>query len=101
MPYTNLTNLYNIDKVFNNFCWYIDNKKGTIYNINLFIDNKLIEFNNGSKKGSDVDILDELNAKTYIKLTVYLSTLKRSDVSNKFKIISDIIIHIKESEGSP
>jgi len=101
MPYTNLTNLYNIDKVFNNFCWYIDNKKGTIYNINLYIDNVLIEFNNGSKKGSDVDILEELNAKTYIKLNVYLSTLKRSDVSNKFKIISDIIIHIKESEGSP
>ena len=32
---TNLSNLYNIDKIFNNFSWYIDESKGTIYNINL------------------------------------------------------------------
>lgn len=113
MSSNNLINLYNIDKIFNNFCWYIDKKKGTVYNINLIIDNILI----GVKEGNEVminindihvdsnkcaiDILEELNAKSYIKLTFYLSKLKRSDIKNKYKSISDLVIHIKENYGSP
>ena len=92
MPYTNLINLYNIDKVYNNFCWFIDSKKGTIYNINLIIDNIPYELSDVIPKGKDSDILEELKVNNYIKLKFYLASLKRGDIRNKFKIISDLII---------
>lgn len=101
MPATNLINLYNIDKIFNNFSWYIDKKKGMIYNINLIIDNVLFELNPQEKKGTDTDILEELNAKSFIRLNFYLASIKRGELCSKFKIISDLIIHIKEEYGTP
>jgi len=97
MPDTNLKNLFNIDIAFNNFCWYIDSKKGTIYNINLIIDNVSFELSEASEKGKDEDILEELKVNSYIKLKFYITTLKRSDIRNKFKVISDLIIFIQNT----
>ena len=97
MPDTNLKNLYNIDTAFNNFCWYIDSKKGTIYNINLIIDNVPFELSETSEKGKDEDILEELKVNSYVKLKFYITSLKRGDIRNKFKVISDLIIFIQNS----
>ena len=97
MPDTNLKNLHNIDTVFNNFCWYIDSKKGTIYNINLIIDNVPFELSKNIIKGKEEDILEELKVNSYIKLKFYITTLKRGDIRNKYKVISDLIIFIQNS----
>ena len=89
MQSNNLVNLYFIDEVFKNFCWFIDKTKGIIYNVNLFIDNELIESSLNHK-----DILEALKYNSYVKLNFHLSTLKRHQLFDKKNLDSGLIIYI-------
>ena len=96
MPNNSLINLYEIDKKYNNFCWFIDKNNGHIYNINLYIDNiphedKLIAKN----------ILEELKCNSYMKLNFFVSTLKRSQIFDKKKLSTALVVHICNKNNNP
>jgi hypothetical protein len=65
-----------------------------LININLILDNKQIINESDSKTKN---ILKELKVNSYIKLTFYITTLKRSDVRNKNKGVTDLIIFIQNT----
>jgi len=84
----NLINLSYLDKAYDNGYYYIDSDKGTIYKINLLIDNVLI-----NPKEDNKNIFEELKCNTYMKLNFYLKTLKRAQFFDK-KVTNFIAIHI-------
>ena len=84
----NLINLSYLDKAYDNGYYYIDSDKGTIYRINLLIDNVLI-----NQKDDNKNILEELKCNTYMRLNFYLKTLKRAQFFDK-KVANFIAIHI-------
>jgi len=96
MPNNNLINLYQIDKKYNNFCWYIDKEKGQIFNINLFVDNVPHEDKMIAK-----NILEELKYNSYMKLNFFVNTLKRGQIFDKKKMSSAIVIHIYNLDENP
>ena len=96
MSNNNLINLYHIDKKYNNFCWFIDTNKGQIYNINLYIDNNPYE-----DKFVIKNILEELKCNIYMKLNFFVTTLKRSQIFNKKKIPTSIIINVCIKDKNP
>jgi hypothetical protein len=93
LPNNNLIILYNIDKVFDTFCWLIDKNNGTLYKINLYLNNELVK-----SKNNDKDILDSLEMRNYTKLNFYLSNLKRFEFCNKRNLSTAIIIQIVINE---
>jgi hypothetical protein len=68
LPNNNLIILYNIDKVFDTFCWLIDKNNGTLYKINLYLNNELVK-----SKNNDKEILEALEMRNFTKLNFYLS----------------------------
>lgn len=93
LPNNNLIILYNIDKVFDTFCWLIDRDNGTLYKINLYLNNELVK-----SKNNDKEILETLQMRNYTKLNFYLSNLKRFEVHDKRSTSTSIIIQIIMNE---
>jgi len=95
IPTNNLVNLFKIDEKFNHFGWFIDSKKGTIINVNLYIDDQLYQ-----NKEFNKEILEKLKCNSYVKLNFFLISLKRSQVYDK-QNPSSTLIHIYNKEKNP
>ena len=89
-----LINLYKLNDEFNTFGWYIDQKKGTIIQVNLIINSIQLHKNLNTK-----EVLEELKTNLYTSITFYLESLKRNQISNKESIFESINIY--EPNQSP